>query len=296
MKYLVTGAAGFIGQHLTRTLLTQGHTVLGVDIKPRPQNFEGGYHQDNILDLPRMCALAQGCDGIFHLAAVASVVKTIEDPIGTHTTNVTGTLHMFEAARHGGNIPVVYASSAAVYGDQTALPLKETALCHPLSPYAAHKLDNENDAKAYGKAFGLPSFGLRFFNLYGAGQDPTSPYSGVISIFHSTLLAGTPLTLFGDGTQTRDFVAVEDAITGLIHAMQQASPAAPVTNLCTGTQTSLLVLAQTLGGVLNVTPQILHKAPRGGDIKHSCGDPTLCQTLTGFKPALSLMDGLKHLA
>ncbi len=295
MKYLITGAAGFIGQHLCRILAVQGHAVTGVDIKPRPNGFQGNFYQDTILDLPRMSTLADECDGIFHLAAIASVTKTIEAPLSTRTTNVTGTQNMLEAARQNGNIPFVYASSAAVYGDTPTLPLKETLDGRPLSPYAEHKLANETDAKAYGTTHGLPSFGLRFFNLYGTGQDPTSPYSGVISIFHQKLGAGEPLMMFGDGTQTRDFVFIDDAIAGLISSLAHANPQAPVCNVCTGQQTSLLTLAETLGNIMHIKPDIHFQPARAGDIRHSCGDPAYFKTLTGFIPKTPLKEGLKAL-
>lgn len=295
MKYLVTGASGFIGRHLADFLVAKGHEVTGLDIRPPEFSPSWRFTQGSVLDPSLLAILASGCDGIFHLAAIASVPATIHDPSGTHAVNVTGTLNVLEAARRAGGIPVAYASSAAVYGDVPALPLAESAAGVPLSPYAAHKRCNELDAAAYGSALGLPSFGLRFFNIYGPGQDPASPYSGVISIFCDRMRRGEALTVFGDGRQSRDFVAVADAVRALELAMDQASADAPVANVCRGKGTTLLELAQTIGALLGAEPQISFAPARAGDILHSRGDPALLETLTGFYPRTDLKEGLQAL-
>lgn len=295
MKYLITGASGFIGRNLADFLAAKGHKVTGLDIRPPTFSPSWIFAEGSILDLSTIEKLAYGCDGIFHLAAVASVPATISDPSGSHAVNVTGTLNVLEAARRNSHIPVVYASSAAVYGDNPDLPLSEKAVCRPLSPYAAHKRSNEIDAAAYGAAFGLPSFGLRFFNIYGPGQDPRSPYSGVISIFCEKIRSRQAITIFGDGRQTRDFVAVADAVRGLELAMKNASADAPAANVCRGKQTTLLELARALSSILGAQPEILFEPVRGGDIRYSCGDPALLEKLTGFYPQTGLEDGLKTL-
>ncbi len=286
MKYVVTGSAGFIGGALTKRLKMQGHEIIGID----PADGSG-----DILDFDDLAKKARGADGIFHLGAIASVPRTIEDPKNSHAVNVTGTLNVLEAARVDGNIPVVYASSAAVYGDNDALPLSESETPRPLSPYAAHKIANEIDAKSFGAAYGLKTFGLRFFNIYGPGQDPSSPYSGVISIFHDRLRARAPVTLFGDGGQTRDFVALDDAMQSLIIAMENVSDSAPVANICTGTAISLRDLLDSFGQVMDATPEIQTAPPRAGDIKYSYGSPALFAKLTGFTPQTPLSEGLKAL-
>ena len=286
MKYVVTGSAGFIGGALAQRLKAQGHDVTGID----PADGSG-----DILDFDDLVQKAKDAGGIFHLGAVASVPRTIEDPKNSHAVNVTGTLNVLETARINGNIPVVYASSAAVYGDNDALPLSEAETPRPLSPYAAHKIANEIDAKSFGAAFGLKTFGLRFFNVYGPGQDPSSPYSGVISIFHDRLRAHAPVTLFGDGAQTRDFVALDDAVQSLIAAMENVSASAPVANICTGTAISLRDLLDSFGQVLKVNPEIQTAPPRAGDIKYSYGSPALFSRLTGFTPQTPLSEGLKAL-
>ncbi|MCC6598630.1 MAG: NAD-dependent epimerase/dehydratase family protein [Alphaproteobacteria bacterium] len=296
MKYLVTGASGFIGRHLADFLASAGHEVTGADSKPLSTPASGWrFEQGSILDFSHMCALSASCDGIFHMAAIASVGASVEDPRFTHETNVGGTLTLFEAARTNKNIPVVYASSAAVYGDNPDLPLSETAPLSPLSPYAAHKCSNELDAAAYGAAFELPSFGLRFFNVYGPGQDPKSPYSGVISIFCERLKNKQPITIFGDGRQSRDFIAVSDVIHAVVAAMDNAAPNAPVANVCRGEQTTLLDLAENIGQILSFPPELIFKPARAADIVHSCGNPARLQKLTGFQAGTNLNAGLRAL-
>jgi UDP-glucose 4-epimerase len=282
MKYLVTGSEGFIGRHLIKNLQAQGHVVSGLDIR----NSSG-----DIRTMKDVLSKAENVDGIFHLAAIASVQQTITDPQGTFETNVTGTRNVFKAGKELGGIPVVYASSAAVYGDNQNLPLKESEKPTPLSPYAEHKYQNEQDARSSG----LPTFGLRFFNIYGPGQDPSSPYSGVISVFYDRLKAELPLTVYGDGQQTRDFVAVEDAVTALITAMANVSEGGAVANICTGRSTTLLELIRVLGEILGCTPKIDYQPPKSGDIRHSRGNPDLFQQICGFKAATSLSSGLRTL-
>lgn len=295
MKYLVTGASGFIGRNLADFLAAKGHEVAGLDIRSPEFSPSWSFTEGSILDLSLLAKLANGCAGIFHLAAIASVPATILDPSGAHAANVTGTLNVLETARRTGNLPVVYASSAAVYGNVPALPLAESTVGAPLSPYAAHKRCNELDAAAYGAAFGLPSFGLRFFNIYGPGQDPRSPYSGVISIFCDRMRREESLTVFGDGQQSRDFVAVADAVRALELAMGKAAADAPVANVCRGKGTTLLELAQTISALLGVEPHISFSPARAGDIIHSRGDPARLEALTGFYPQTDLTDGLQAL-
>lgn len=281
MKYLVTGSSGFIGTHLCSHLNAQGHNVVRCDMKDKSGDIRAAnLGMDTI----------ETIDGIFHLAAIASVQETFSDPDETFQTNVNGTRAVFDLAKDR-NIPIVYASSAAVYGDNANLPLSEDEPAMPLSPYAEHKLQNEIDARD----MGIQSFGVRFFNIYGPGQDPSSPYSGVISIFHDRLKNGQAITIFGDGHHSRDFVYVGDAVQALILGMQHANLDAPIANVCKGNKSTLLKLAETLGKSLAQDPDIRFEPARAGDIVHSLGDPARLQAITGFRPQIALNTGIQKL-
>jgi UDP-glucose 4-epimerase len=286
-RYLVTGSAGFIGLHLCSFLTSQGHSVISCD----PADGSGC-----VLNMEALRKKAATADGAFHLGAIASVQESIRHPERAFDVNVTGARNVFEASHRAGNIPVVYASSSAVYGDNPVLPLRETERLQPLSPYAQHKCENEADAARYGQKHRLPSFGLRLFNVYGPGQNPASPYSGVISIFHQKIASGQPITIFGDGQQTRDFLHITDAVTALMMAMICTSKEAPIANVCTGTQTSLLNLVDLLGQVAQREPEIAFAPARTGDIVHSCGDPKKFEVLSGFSPQITIDQGLKRLS
>ncbi len=296
--FLVTGGAGFIGSHLVEALLAGGHKVRVLD------NLSTGKATNvphtatltvaDINDRDMLTPLMVGCDGIYHLAAVASVEQGNADWIGCSHTNLTGTLAVFEAAARL-RLPVVYASSAAVYGDIKANRLGETLLPRPLTSYGADKMACELHARAGGMVHGLPTFGLRFFNVYGPRQDPHSPYSGVVSRFVDRLVQGLPVTLFGDGLQTRDFIHVMDVVKTLQIAMDRADVTAPVCNVCTGVGTSVRDLARTLGRVLQVIPALTEGPARTGDIRRSVGDDSLLRALLAPGPAMSLEQGLAHM-
>jgi len=234
-------------------------------------------------------------DGCFHLAAIASVERSNLEWRATHRTNLTGSITVFDAARRAKRthpIPVVYASSAAVYGQCADVPLRETSVTRPLSAYGADKLGSELHGAAAWHVHGVPTTGLRFFNVYGPRQDPTSAYSGVISIFCDRLVSVRPVTLFGDGGQSRDFVFVADIVQGLIAAMGRTTSGARVYNLCTGRSTTILELVATIAGVLGVRPDIGFAPERQGDIRVSCGDPSRARADLGFLPETSLTQGL----
>jgi UDP-glucose 4-epimerase len=298
--YLVTGGAGFIGSHLVEDLLAAGHGVTVLDdlstgkkenLPPQARLVRG-----SITDAALVKTLMARCDGCFHLAAIASVERCNNDWIDTHKVNMTGSITVLDAARVH-KVPVVYASSAAVYGDAAALPIAEDAQIHPLSAYGADKRGVELHAMVAHSVHGVPSVGLRFFNVYGPRQNPHSPYSGVISIFAHRLAAGQRITISGDGTQTRDFVYVGDVVQALMRAMDYLpSPIwerVNIFNVCTGRETSLLQLADTLGQALHVKPQIAFGPARGGDIKRSVGDPSLLEERLGFRPHTGLAQGLE---
>jgi UDP-glucose 4-epimerase len=249
----------------------------------------------DVADPDTVASAMRGVDGCFHLAAVASVELTRVDWLGTHRTNLTGTIAVLDAARRarrGASIPVVYASSAAVYGDDTRVPLAETAGRRPLSAYGADKLACEHQAFVAGRVHGVPTCGLRFFNVYGPRQDPTSPYSGVVSIFCDRLRAGQDVVVYGDGGQTRDFIFVADVVRALAAAMGSASTEGPVYNVCTGYGTSVLELGAAIAEVLGVSFAPRFAPPRPGDIYRSVGDPSRAKSGLGFEAQTDIRAGL----
>lgn len=297
--YLVTGGCGFIGSHLCDALILRGHSVRILDdlstghrrnLHPQARLTVG-----DIADAELVADCMVEADGVFHLAAIASVARANEAWAETHRTNLTGTIVIFDAARRAnarGPIPVIYASSAAVYGDNDALPLLESATPRPLSAYGADKLGCELHARVAGLVHGVPTTGLRFFNVFGPRQDPSSPYSGVISIFCDRLRRGEGLTIFGNGMQQRDFVYVADVVRALIAAMEAPAAAAPVYNVCTGVAISILELAQTLGSLFGREPVFEFRPPRPGDIARSLGSASAIRRALGWQPRVSLAAGL----
>ncbi len=295
MIYLVTGGAGFIGSHLCEALRARGGKVRVLDdlstgrrdnLPPDVELMVG-----DIADTATVRDAMAGVDGCFHLAAIASVARGIEDWLGTHRTNLTGTITVFDAARSR-RVPVVYASSAAVYGDCRTQPIEETAPTAPLSAYGADKLGCELHARVAAHVHGVPTVGLRFFNVYGPRQDPASPYSGVISIFCERLRRGASIDIHGDGGQTRDFIYVADVAAALMAAMRAAPDAGgQVFNVCTGRRTSVLDLARTIGGLCGHTPSVCHGPARSGDIRASVGARGKAAAL-GLAPPTLLETGL----
>lgn len=298
--YLVTGGAGFIGSHLCDALIARGHAVRVLDDLSTGQR--ANLHEAvelmvaDIADPAAVLQATQGIDGCFHLAAIASVERGINDWAGAHRTNLTGTITMFDAIRrHGTRVPVVYASSAAVYGDSPAIPIRETAERRPLSAYGADKSGCELHAITASHVHGIPTVGLRFFNIYGPRQDPRSPYSGVISIFCERVRNGAQVLIHGDGAQTRDFVYVGDAVGALLAAMTLRPDVAVTINVCTGQATSILELAQLVGKLAGKWPNLNHTPARCGDIRHSLGDPSAMQRILGLGATVPLQDGLLRL-
>jgi len=302
--FLVTGGCGFIGSHLCAGLAAQGHGIRVLDdlstgseanLVPGAELLRG-----NVADPDAVRDAMAGADGCFHLAAIASVERGVRDWLATHRTNLSGTVAVLEAARPrgaggvgpAGGTPVVYASSAAVYGDCAALPLDEDAPTRPLSAYGADKLGCELHARVAGAVHGIPTLGLRFFNVFGPRQDPRSPYSGVISIFCDRLSRGERVDVFGDGGQTRDFVFVGDVVAALVAALPAASSTAPVLNVCTGRSTSVLELAAAVAGLSGRGLDLRHQPARSGEIRHSLGSPERARRILGLGPPLGLSEGL----
>jgi len=285
--FLVTGGCGFIGSHLCLALQARGDTVRVLDdlSTGRLENLAPGAELicGDVADSSTLQIAMHGADGCFHLAAIASVERGTQDWLGTHRANLTGSITVFEAAR-ARCVPVVYASSAAVFGNQSAMPITEDTPKLPISAYGADKLGCEQQARVAGIVHRIPTLGLRFFNVFGPRQDPSSPYSGVISIFCDRLSRGQPIAVYGDGGQTRDFVYVDDVVDALLAGMVNADITAPVYNVCTGRATSVFVLAETIGLICGRVPVLQHRQVRLGEIRHSVGDPTR------FRAALGLLD------
>jgi UDP-glucose 4-epimerase len=308
-RYLVTGGAGFIGSHLCDALIARGDTVRVLDdlSTGRRANLSAGIElpvgmelpagieliEADIADSAAVSRAVEGVDGCFHLAAIASVERGITDWLGTHRVNLTGTITLFDAIRrHGGKMPVVYASSAAVYGDCETIPIRETAERRPLSAYGADKYGCELHAITATHVHGIPTTGLRFFNIYGPRQDPKSPYSGVISIFSERIRNGASIQINGDGAQTRDFVHVSDAVNALLAAMRLRPATASVFNVCTGQATSIADLTRVIGELAGKRPEVTHAVARAGEIRHSLGDPADMRRVLGVGSMVALRDGL----
>ena len=301
MKALVTGGAGFIGSHIVDRLLQDGHEVIVLD------DFSTGHRQNlaenemlqivegDIRDFSTVNECMQGIDWVFHKAAVASVPKTVNDPIGSSEVNYQGTLHVLEAARQNKVKRVVFASSAALYGDEPTLPKVETMLPVTLSPYAVDKLASEYACGMYTKLYGLETVSLRYFNVYGPRQDPSSPYSGVISIFADKLNQGTAPTIFGDGEQTRDFVYVSDVVEANMRAATKESAAGQVINIATGNKITLNELLNTFCEIRQVEFSAEYQDPRQGDIKESYANVCKAASVLEWNSTVQLKQGLREL-
>lgn len=296
--FLVTGGCGFIGSHLVASLLEKGHKVRVVDnlstgcrenISPKSELRVENICTDGVLE-----SAMEGIDACFHLAAIASVECSIEHWVETHDVNLTGTIRVFNAARRH-KTPVVYASSAAVYGDNADMPLTERSLCSPLTAYGADKLGSELHGRVAAFVHGIPNTGMRFFNVFGPRQDPKSPYSGVISIFTDKILREETITIFGDGEQTRDFIYVGDVVQFLISAMAHVSLSPEVFNVCRGESMSVNQLASALMSISSNTVDVHHFPARRGDIRTSIGSPASAARELGIVAQTSVTEGLRTL-
>lgn len=296
---LVTGGGGFIGSHSVAHLLALGHRVRVLD------DFSSGHRHNlaahpqldivegDIRDLPTVEESLQGIERVLHLAAQVFVPASIERPLHSASINVTGFLNVLDASRRLGITRLVYASSAAVYGTPAQLPLTEASATQALSPYGLEKLINDQYAALFTQLYGLSTCGLRYFNVYGPRQDPRSAYSGVISKFCERATAGQPLVVFGDGMQTRDFVAVADVARANASAL--FSDACGVVNVATGQSVTLLQLIEALATVWGKPLAVEHQAPRAGEVRDSAVQPLRLRDDLGLSDLASLRDGLQHL-
>lgn len=306
-KYLVTGGAGFIGSNLVDALVERGHEVVVLDdlSTGNTKNLEKAgpsirFIEGDIRDAAVCLEAAEGCDGIYHEAALVSVPQSIEAPRDNHEINITGTLNVLEAARRQGVGRVVFASSAANYGDNPELPKREDMLPEPKSPYALAKIAGEHYLSNYAEHFGIKAVALRYFNVFGPRQNPSSPYSGVISIFVDRVSQGRKVTIYGDGEQTRDFVNIADVVQANLLAMGVEPGAVEecgfnVYNAATNRQTSLLDLLSTLEEICGSEVEREFAGERGGDIKHSLADISRIRAGLGYVPRVDLKTGLQGL-
>lgn len=297
-RILVTGGCGFIGSNLIDALIKNGHQVKVLDDlstgKMENLNPDAQLTVGSITNADTVNSVMEDVDACFHLAAIASTQLSNQDWLGTHQVNLTGAINIFNSCRQT-QIPIVYASSAAVYGTTEPTKIQESFPKKPLTAYGADKLGCELHAAVAGHIHGIPTCGLRFFNVYGPRQDPSSPYSGVISIFCNRITAGNPINIFGDGEQTRDFIFVEDVVRYLIAALDRTTTAAPVFNVCTGKGISINELARTAMLVANQTVPIQYQPLREGDIRHSIGDPTAANQYFNIQAETSIQEGLQKL-
>jgi UDP-glucose 4-epimerase len=302
-QYLVTGGGGFIGSHLVRALLSDGEQVRVVD------NFSSGKRENlaglggelqilegDIRDQKIMAQALKGVEVVFHEAAFVSVPESMLDPQTCFDVNAAATVGMFEAARQANVKRVVIASSAAVYGDSQALPLRESSADISLSPYAASKRTGEIYAQLYTRAFGLDVVALRYFNVFGPRQSPDSMYAAAVPIFIRNLLDRKPVMIFGDGGQTRDLIFVQDVVRANRLAARHEQAPGRVFNICTGQETRLLDLMEVLLDIFPDSPDPVFGEPRAGDIYRSVGSPDFTLKTLGFQAEVRLEQGLKETA
>ena len=299
--FLVTGGAGFIGSNLAHALVERGHAVRVLDnlATGRAQNLDAirdriAFHDADLRDDEAVREAVRGCDFVLHHAAMPSVTWSVANPAESHDVNVPGTLGLLLEARDAGGKRVVFAGSAAVYGNAPELPKVETMRPEPASPYALHKLCAEQYGQVFSALYGLEVVTLRYFNVFGPRQDPRSDYAAVIPRFITTMMAGGSPTIFGDGLQTRDFVHIDDVVEANLLACTRPGVAGGVFNVAGGHRITLLELVATLNRVLGTQIEPTLAPPRPGDIVHSCADITAARDGLGFTPKVDLAEGLRR--
>ena len=301
MNCLVTGGAGFIGSNLTKALLTSGHTVRILD------NFSTG-KRENLGPYQERVELIEGdlrsyhffheavCDieVVFHQGALPSVPRSINDPITTNQVNVEGTLNILDAAKSAGVRRVIYASSSSIYGENPTLPKQEDMTPLPISPYAVAKLAGEKYCQAFTRSYGLETVGLRYFNVFGAGQDPKSQYAAVIPLFITAFLDGGRIQIHGDGEQSRDFTYIDNVVQANMKAAVAEGAAGEVFNVACGERTSLNQILDDLRKVTEVDVDLEYGPDRPGDVKHSLADISKARDILDYNPTVSAQEGLRR--
>jgi UDP-glucose 4-epimerase len=302
VRVLITGGAGFIGSHIAETLVNKGHEVRIVDnlSTGNIQNLHGfadkvEFFRGDIRNQALLSKLATGCDLIYHQAAVVSVPYSVDYPQETHDVNIQGTLNVLLAARERGVKRVVFACSAAVYGEDPELPKRETMAAEPIAPYGIEKITGEYYCMVFNKLYGVEAVALRYFNVFGPRQDPRSPYSGVISIFVDRALSKKQPIVFGDGEQNRDFVFIDNVVQANILAGTVKGAAGRCYNVGLGQKTTLNDLLAMLGRITEQTIEARYQEARAGDIRESVADITRIKSELGYDPQVGVEEGLKRL-
>ncbi len=300
-RYLITGGAGFIGSHIAEALLDRGETVRVFDnlatgrktnlvaLKGRVQFIQG-----DLRDFDAVKAAVKGVEVVFHQGALASVPRSIADPVTSLETNINGTQNILLAARDSDVRRVVYASSSSVYGDTPVLPKYETMPTKPMSPYAVQKLTGELLCGVFTQIYGLETVALRYFNVFGPRQDPASEYAAVIPRFLKAIIEGRQPIVFGDGEQTRDFTYIANVVQANLLAASSPDAVGYAMNIACGEQISLNTVLHMTGELLGVTVDAEYREPRPGDIRDSLADTSLAQQLLGYKPTIGFREGLAH--
>jgi len=301
---LITGGAGFIGSHVAERLLKDGHRVRVFDnfssgtrenlafAKGREDRFE--VVEGDLRDLAAVERAARGAEVIYHQAAMRSVPRSVDDPLGANDNNVNGTLHVLEAARRHGVRRVVYASSSSVYGDNPELPKREDHVMAPISPYAVSKAAGEHYARVWARLYGVETVGLRYFNVFGPRQDPASEYAAVLPRFILWALRGTPLEVHGDGSQSRDFTFIENVVEANLLAGQAPGVGGEAFNVGCGERTSLLDVVGMLEGIIGRPVERRHSPARGGDVPHTIADVSKAKRLLGYTPLVGFSEGFRR--
>ena len=298
--YLVTGGAGFIGSHLSQELVRRGETVRVADslVTGNRSNLDHipnvEFVQGDLADIDFAKSVVQGCDYVLHQAAIPSVPRSVKDPITSNRANVDGTLNVLVAARDAGVRRLVFAGSSSAYGDTPTLPKDEDMPTNPLSPYALQKVVGEQYLQMFTKLYGLETVSIRYFNVFGPRQDPSSPYSGVISVFATALLENRSPKIYGDGEQTRDFTYVANVVDGVLRACEATGASGQVINVATGGRISLNELFKEMKKIVGATVEPTYTASRAGDVRDSQADITKARTLLGYQPIVSFEEGLKR--
>ena len=300
---LITGVAGFIGSALARAVLAQGDQVRGIDnfATGRRENLgeilaQIDFRQVDLLDLEALREACVEVDYVLHEAAIPSVPKSVLDPLGSNRANVDGTVNLLVAARDAKVKRVVYAASSSAYGDTPTLPKREDMTPNPISPYAVAKLASEHYMISFYRCYGLETVCLRYYNVFGPRQDPTSPYSGVLAKFITLMLKGEAPTIFGDGTQSRDFTYIDNTVDANLLAAKApaAEVAGRVFNVATGRRVDLNEMFQALKKLTGYSGEVQYGPERGGDIKHSLADIAQAEKHMGYKPKVDFEEGLRR--